>query len=90
MEKHLSWHFLRRRAEARRSQIRDWQRDAKPNGGSVLPEPDALSPTNAGSITKAAALKRLEALGIAPDWRIVVRKRGKYDARYDVIATSPS
>lgn len=87
----ISTHFLRRRAEARAKQIRRWQRDAKPNGaehGDV----EIIKPTQVGvspSITKAAALKRLEALGIGLDWRIEIVKVGRWDARYSVVAEHP-
>lgn len=79
-EKRLSWHFLRRRAEARARQIRSWQDDARPRG------PAFGGANQPPTLTKAAAIRRLEALGINFGTPILVFKRGKWDARYDVVA----
>lgn len=72
-EVRLSWHYLRRRAEARAVEIRLWQRKSAPR-----PE---NSPTE-----RQIALNKLELLGITADTEILTRKRGKWDARYDVLA----
>lgn len=72
-EKHLSWHFLRRRAEARVGEIRRWQRNSGPTFENTAFE-------------RAVALEHLRLLGITAQTEIVVRKRGKWDARYDVVA----
>jgi len=52
-------------------------------------DPDVAPPVPP-TITKAAALKRLEALGIDADARLYIQKRGRWDARYDVIAIVPA
>lgn len=86
-QRRLSWHFLRRRADARASDIRGWQTDSRPRGtpkGGPLTGP--TTPVPPPSLAKAAALRRLEALGISAETGIYVRRRGKWDARYDVIA----
>jgi hypothetical protein len=72
-DKPLSTHFLKRRADKRRAQIRRWQTDAR---------------TRPGDSVGAAAAERLSGLDVLLDDRIVVRKRGKWDARYEVVIAS--
>lgn len=66
----ISTHFLRRRAEARRQQIKRWQIDAK---------------TRPGDSVGADAAAKLTELDLHVSDRIDIRKKGKWDARYEVV-----
>lgn len=70
----VSWHFLRRRAEARRGDIERWQRDAYV--GTAVGQHDALA--------------RLRALGVERDDRLSIVKKGRWDARYFVVIDNES
>lgn len=71
----ISRHYLRRRADARLREIREWQKHARNS---------SLSARGKG------ALAHLRELGIHPRDAVYVQARGKWDRRYAVIAQQPA
>lgn len=67
----LSTHFLKRRADARKRQIKRWQRQVK-----------ELAPSDP---VAGRARSHLAAINVTSHDQVVVKKRGKWDARYDVL-----
>lgn len=72
----VSWHFYRRRAEERLERLRFLQSQARLTEKISAPR-------------QQLAQKALDAAGVNAHDELDIRKRGKFDARYDVVIDVP-